>query len=302
MKKRYGRLAEELKIPSESIEVIERRQKMRLKDILESKPYEIVTINKSRMVSDAVSLMREKNVSGLFVVDDQNALTSVFTERDIVRCVYDNTPTSEKLENLIMRDITTFDPSTEVSSAIAIASRKKITASACCRGRYDCRNDHLQGFSVLSAPGNMFYGGHDLLTPKAEIGEGNMKEENGKKLEDIQKEAEERACPVQMMKYFMEEFIEGPMCSKCYPCSLGTAEAMIRLNRLSIHPGDAGESDRRALQRIAEQMIDASFCKKGKDTGRFILSTMVSIRGRNKATSCRHLSEKGVQRTCRIHH
>jgi NADH-quinone oxidoreductase subunit F/NADP-reducing hydrogenase subunit HndC len=126
MKKRYGRLTEELHIPSASIEVIERRQKMRLKDILESRPYDIVAINKSRLVADAVSLMRERNVSGLFVVDDQNALISIFTERDIVRCVYDNTPTSEKLENLIMRDITTFDPSTEVSSAIAIASRKKI--------------------------------------------------------------------------------------------------------------------------------------------------------------------------------
>lgn len=127
------------------------------------------------------------------------------------------------------------------------------------------------------------------------MGEGNMKEENGKKLEDIQKEAEERACPVQMMKYFVEEFIEGPMCSKCYPCSLGTAEAMIRLNRLSIHPGDAGESDRRALQRIAEQMIDASFCKKGKDTGRFILSTMV----RSEEEIRQHLAGICPKKECR---
>jgi ferredoxin len=108
---------------------------------------------------------------------------------------------------------------------------------------------------------------------------GNMSEMNEKTLEDIQREAEERACPVQRMKYFIGEFIEGPMCSRCYPCSLGTAEAKIRLDRLSTHPGHAGESDRRALRRIAEQMIEASFCKKGKDTGRFILAAMAAAEG-----------------------
>lgn len=99
---------------------------MTLKDILESRPYEIVAITKDHTVSDAVISMREKNVSGLFVVDENKQLVSIFTERDIVRCVYDNIPTSEKIENLIMRDIITFDPGTDVGTAISIASREKI--------------------------------------------------------------------------------------------------------------------------------------------------------------------------------
>lgn len=126
IKKTYVRLEEELKLPVESLEFIERRRKMTLKDILESRPYEIVTITKNHTVSDAVTLMREKNVSGLFIVDEQNQLVSIFTERDIVRCVYDNISTDEKLENLIMRDVITFDPGTDVSTAISIASRKRI--------------------------------------------------------------------------------------------------------------------------------------------------------------------------------
>ncbi|MEW6054454.1 MAG: NADH-ubiquinone oxidoreductase-F iron-sulfur binding region domain-containing protein [Nitrospirota bacterium] len=126
VKQRFARLEEELKIPSEEIAVIERRTRMRLRDILESKPYEIVMINRNCCIADAVRTMSEKNVSGIFVVDEQERLVSIFTERDIVRCVFNNTPTSESLENLIMRDITVFDPSTEVSSAISIASRKKI--------------------------------------------------------------------------------------------------------------------------------------------------------------------------------
>lgn len=126
VKKAYERLEEELRLPDEEIEFVERRQKMTLKDILESRPYEIISINKSSTVSEVVSLMREKHVSGVFVVDDSNKLVSIFTERDIVRCVYDNIPMSEKLENRMVREITTFDPSTEISSAISIASRKKI--------------------------------------------------------------------------------------------------------------------------------------------------------------------------------
>ena len=70
--------------------------------------------------------MSEKNVSGIFVVDENDRLVSIFTERDIVRCVFNNTPIDESLENLLMRDIITFDPSTGISSAISVASRKKI--------------------------------------------------------------------------------------------------------------------------------------------------------------------------------
>ena len=114
------------KIPPERMDLIERRTSMTLRDILNSRPYEIVKINGSCRISDAVRMMSEKNVSGIFVVDEQDKLISIFTERDIVRCVFNNTPTDEYLQNLMMRDITIFDPSTEVSAAIAIASRKKI--------------------------------------------------------------------------------------------------------------------------------------------------------------------------------
>jgi NADH-quinone oxidoreductase subunit F/NADP-reducing hydrogenase subunit HndC len=122
----YEVLEEELKLPFEKIEVIERRRRMRLKDILESKPLFIISIPKDNTVMDAVRIMSERNVSGIFIVDGDNRLVSIFTERDIVRCVFNNTSFDETLENITMRDITTFDPSTEVSAAISTASRKKI--------------------------------------------------------------------------------------------------------------------------------------------------------------------------------
>ena len=126
IKEGYARLEEELKISSEGLEVIERRRTMTLKDVLESRPYEIIKIKHNCCIADTVRVMSEKNVSGVFVVDENDKLVSIFTERDIVRCVFSNIPTNEPLENLIMRDITTFEPTTKISSAIAVASRKKI--------------------------------------------------------------------------------------------------------------------------------------------------------------------------------
>jgi NAD-dependent dihydropyrimidine dehydrogenase PreA subunit len=102
------------------------------------------------------------------------------------------------------------------------------------------------------------------------MNEETAAEEKGKKLEDIRKEAEKKHCPVQKALYFINEYIEGPMCGRCYPCALGTKEAKIRLIRICQHLHDVSPSDIEALKRISKQMIEGSFCKKGKDTGRFI--------------------------------
>lgn len=102
----------------------------------------------------------------------------------------------------------------------------------------------------------------------------NLTEEKGKKLEDIKKEAEKKECSVQKALYLVEEFIAGPMCGKCFPCALGTNEAKIRLFRLSRHPEGVSEEDIRALNRIGLNMIEGSFCKKGRDTGKFVVDIL----------------------------
>ena len=100
---------------------------MILKDIIESKPLMIITIAKNRTIADAIKIMSEKNVSGIFIVDENNKLAGIFTERDIVHCVVNNISLqNETIKNVMRRDLTTFDPSVEISSAITVASQKKI--------------------------------------------------------------------------------------------------------------------------------------------------------------------------------
>ncbi len=88
------------------------------------------------------------------------------------------------------------------------------------------------------------------------------------KVEDIRKSAEENSCPVQKALYYITEFISGPLCGKCFPCSMGSYEARLRLQALA--DGRGTGADVRALKRIAAEMAEASMCKKGKDTAAFI--------------------------------
>ncbi len=126
VKPKYIKIEEEFEIPIESLEAVEIKSNMLLKDILQSKPYEIITIKRERTIADALELMSQKNVSGVFVVDETGKLVNIFTERDIVRCLHRNISSEEPLSNMPERDITIFDPSTSISSAIAVATRKKI--------------------------------------------------------------------------------------------------------------------------------------------------------------------------------
>lgn len=92
------------------------------------------------------------------------------------------------------------------------------------------------------------------------------------KVDDIKLLAEEKRCPVQRSLYYIKEFLSGPMCGRCLPCSLGSYEARIRIE--NIVEGRGNEDDLVAIRRIAREMLEGSMCKKGKDTARFILEWM----------------------------
>lgn len=122
-----------------------------------------------------------------------------------------------------------------------------------------------------------------------------MNEIKEKKVEEIKKEADTKGCPVQQAYYYIDEFISGPMCGKCFPCSMGVYEARVRLKRLV--EGQGTEADLESLKRISNEMSFASFCKKGKDTAKFLTEWMANgnyaehAKGRCPERLCRKLLE-----------
>lgn len=84
----------------------------------------------------------------------------------------------------------------------------------------------------------------------------------------------EGACVVQKAIEYLKDFLAGPMCGKCLPCSLGSYEAEIRLERIAAGQGSADDISQ--LERIATEMLEGSMCKKGKDTASFLKESLSS--------------------------
>ncbi|MBI4844149.1 MAG: 4Fe-4S binding protein [Nitrospirae bacterium] len=93
-------------------------------------------------------------------------------------------------------------------------------------------------------------------------------------MKDVQAKADEKKCVAAQLLVFIEEFLAEPMCGRCFPCSFGSYEARIRAKRLTA--GTASAEDVERLKRIGGNMLEASMCKKGKDTAAYILEKIAT--------------------------
>lgn len=121
------KLEEQFKIPVEKMEVLERRAKMTLKDVVTSKPSKMVTCKKDCKVSDAVTIMDGNNVGSILVLDEEKKIVGIFTERDIMRCFAKKI----NLNEAVMGDVMTakpitLDASIDISVGVNVMSEKKI--------------------------------------------------------------------------------------------------------------------------------------------------------------------------------
>ena len=126
-KRSLVKLEEQFKIPSEKIEVLERRARMTLKDLLQSKPTRVETCSTDCIVADAITIMDGKNIGSLLVLDSDKKLVGIFTERDIMHCFAKGTQfKTEVMKNVMTPNPTTLDASTDISVAISLMSDRKI--------------------------------------------------------------------------------------------------------------------------------------------------------------------------------
>jgi signal-transduction protein with cAMP-binding, CBS, and nucleotidyltransferase domain len=100
---------------------------MTLKDLLQAKPSKMITCKTTCMVADAVTVMDGHNVGSILVLDEDDKLAGIFTERDIMHCFVKNISFKDETMGRIMTpNPITFESSTEVGIAIAVMSEKKI--------------------------------------------------------------------------------------------------------------------------------------------------------------------------------
>ncbi|RME67715.1 MAG: CBS domain-containing protein, partial [Nitrospirae bacterium] len=125
-KERHVVLMEALKITPEEVETIERRVRMKLKDILEKKGREVITVSPETTLSDATKLMSEKKIGGVMVVDEQGKLVGMVTERDVLHQAAKGVDfSSVKVSDVMSKELVTFSPEDDIAEALATVTQKK---------------------------------------------------------------------------------------------------------------------------------------------------------------------------------
>lgn len=87
----------------------------------------MVTCKTTCLVADAVTVMDGHNVGSILILDQEDKLAGIFTERDIMHCFVKNISFKDvTMEKIMTPNPITFDSSTDISVAVTVMSEKKI--------------------------------------------------------------------------------------------------------------------------------------------------------------------------------
>jgi CBS domain-containing protein len=99
-----------------------------VRDLLARKGTDVVSIAPTATVLDAARLMNDRSVGGVLVVDSDNQLLGIFTERDILRRVVaaDLPPATTKVSEVFTQAVVTCGPDTTVEECGALMSSRRV--------------------------------------------------------------------------------------------------------------------------------------------------------------------------------
>ena len=71
----------------------------------------VITVKKDTPVYDAIELLLNNHITGLPIVDDNDNLVGMITEKDVLKLLYANIKEDAKVEQFMTKDVVTFDES-----------------------------------------------------------------------------------------------------------------------------------------------------------------------------------------------
>ena len=69
----------------------------------------VITVKKETPIYDAIALLLNNNITGLPVVDDEDNLIGIITEKDVLKLLYANIKDDSKVEQFMTKDVFVFD-------------------------------------------------------------------------------------------------------------------------------------------------------------------------------------------------
>lgn len=107
-----------------------------MSDISRLMSTEVVTVNPDATILGAVKVLVKHNITGLPVVDKENRLMGIVSEKDLLRLVYslktklyDSGDSPEIVEDVMTKDVVTFDrddPLNEVIGCLMVGNFRRV--------------------------------------------------------------------------------------------------------------------------------------------------------------------------------
>ncbi len=93
-----------------------------VRDILKSKGGEVVTIGPESTALDALTLMAEKNIGAIMVVDPKGETVGIFSERDFARKIIVKGRSCEitPVKDIMTKDVTYAEPDTTIEACMKL--------------------------------------------------------------------------------------------------------------------------------------------------------------------------------------
>jgi CBS domain-containing protein len=106
-----------------------------IEHILYGKGHDVATIGPDASVAEAVALLREHNIGALVVVDEEDSIAGIISERDIVRALADDAAEDttdqpailqRQVSDLMTRDVATCGSRSAVNDLMRVMTDRRI--------------------------------------------------------------------------------------------------------------------------------------------------------------------------------
>jgi CBS domain-containing protein len=106
---------------------IQEQRQMKIRDLLDEKGYDVVTVPPSFPVQDAMRLLVAHNI-GSVIVASEKVVEGILTERDILKLAAKDPLTmgSKKVEEVMTKDVIVAFPDDSLESVMEIMTRNRI--------------------------------------------------------------------------------------------------------------------------------------------------------------------------------
>ena len=86
----------------------------------------VITVKKDVILTEAIALLLRWHISALPVVDDEDKMVGIISEIDLVNLTFDGNAADTTVEEVMVTDIISFNPSTELADLVQTFSQKHL--------------------------------------------------------------------------------------------------------------------------------------------------------------------------------